>query len=98
MGFMTMFLTNPFLYPWIVERAINEVKNLSMRVKKWIYAPIKPSGKDSAKRNRSRARPLHKNTQNVATLKESVTSTTQVLGQALKERTTINPWWIMKNY
>jgi len=47
MGFMTMFLTNPFLYPWIVERAINEVKNLSMRVKKWIYAPIKPSGKDS---------------------------------------------------
>jgi len=47
MGFMTMLLTNPFLYSWIVERAINEVKNLSMRVKKWIYAPIKPSGKDS---------------------------------------------------
>jgi len=34
MGFMTMLLTNPFLYYWIVERIINEVKNLSMRLKK----------------------------------------------------------------
>ena len=47
MGSMTILLTNPFLYSWIVERVINEVKNLSMRVKKWIYAPIKPGGKDS---------------------------------------------------
>ncbi len=34
MGFMTMLLTNPFIYSWIVERIINEVKNLSMRLKK----------------------------------------------------------------
>ena len=49
MGFMTMLLTNPFLYSWIVERILNEVKNLSMKLKKWICAilPIKPSGKDS---------------------------------------------------
>jgi len=34
MGFMTMLLTNPFLYYWIVERIINEVKNLSMRLRR----------------------------------------------------------------
>ena len=34
MGLMTMLPTNPFLYCWIVERIINEVKDLSMRLKK----------------------------------------------------------------
>ncbi|HXY87581.1 MAG TPA: hypothetical protein VEG44_04015 [Candidatus Acidoferrales bacterium] len=39
MGFMTMLLTNPFLYSWIVERAFNGIKNTPIRVKKLIYAP-----------------------------------------------------------
>ena len=48
MGFMTMLLTNPFIYSWIEEKIINEGKNLSIRVKKsGIYTPIKPTGKDS---------------------------------------------------
>jgi len=34
MGFITMLFTNPFLYSWIVERVIDEVKNISMRLKK----------------------------------------------------------------
>ena len=40
MGFMTMLLTNPFLYSCIVEGAINGIKNISIRVKKLIYAPM----------------------------------------------------------
>jgi len=47
MGLMTMLLTNPFLYSWIVEKAVNGVKNLLMRVQERIHAPINPSGKDS---------------------------------------------------
>jgi len=48
MGFMTVLLANPFLCSWIAERITDEVKNLSMRLKKsGIYAPIKPSGKGS---------------------------------------------------
>jgi hypothetical protein len=35
MGFMAMLLTNPSIYSWIVERITDEVKNLSMRLKKW---------------------------------------------------------------
>ena len=34
MGFVTTLLTNPSLYYWIVERIIDEVKNLSKRLKK----------------------------------------------------------------
>jgi hypothetical protein len=44
MGFITMLFTNPFLYSWIVERIIDGVKNISMRLKKWIYTSIKQSG------------------------------------------------------
>ncbi|HXY87509.1 MAG TPA: hypothetical protein VEG44_03640 [Candidatus Acidoferrales bacterium] len=45
MGFMTMLLTNPVIYSWIADRSFSEVKNLSMRVKKWISAmrPVKPN-------------------------------------------------------
>jgi len=45
MGFMTMPLTNPVIYSWIADRGFSEVKNLSMRVKKWISAirPVKPT-------------------------------------------------------
>ena len=78
MGFMTMLLTNPFLYYWIVERIINEVKNLSMRLKKvGSMRPLNRVAKTQSE-SRSRERLLHKDTQNAERFKESVTSTSSI--------------------
>jgi hypothetical protein len=67
MGFMTMLLTNPFLYSWIVEKIINEVKNLSMRVKKVGSMRLLNRVAKTQSENCSRERLLHKNMQNVRT-------------------------------